>query len=118
MGYSRRIRESGRNYYDDWHLRFNAINLVGLPFCGGFCLSEYLDESRERQKLGSQFLPRSNLYGCIRALCHPTVLATAVLFVTHVIVDPLKARYKIIGPIWLDQLLHLLTIVLILGLHI
>src|SRR5712664_4457321 len=45
-----------------------------------------------------------------------SVLATAVLFVAHVIVDPLKARYKLIGPIWLDQLLHVLTIVLILGL--
>ncbi len=47
---------------------------------------------------------------------HSSVLATAVLFGTHVIVDPLKARYKIIGPIWVDQLLHIVTIVLILGL--
>jgi len=45
---------------------------------------------------------------------HTTPLATAVLFGTHVIVDPLKARYKLIGPIWLDQLLHVITIVLIL----
>ncbi|QBD83044.1 DUF3307 domain-containing protein [Ktedonosporobacter rubrisoli] len=49
---------------------------------------------------------------------HPTLLATLVLFGTHCIVDPLKARYKVIGPIWLDQLLHILTIVLILGLKL
>src|SRR5438874_12694086 len=49
---------------------------------------------------------------------HPTLLATAILFGTHFVVDPLKARYKVIGPIWVDQLLHILTILLILLLHI
>lgn len=48
---------------------------------------------------------------------HTTPLATVVLFGTHFMVDPLKARYKIIEPIWLDQLLHILTILLILFLH-
>jgi uncharacterized protein DUF3307 len=46
---------------------------------------------------------------------HPSSLATAILFATHFVIDPLKARYKVIGPIWLDQLLHLITIVLILA---
>ncbi len=46
---------------------------------------------------------------------HSSLLATAILFGTHFIIDPLKARYKVIGPIWLDQLLHILTIVLILA---
>lgn len=45
---------------------------------------------------------------------HSSPLATAVLFGTHFVVDPLKARYKIIGPIWLDQLIHIVTIALIL----
>jgi hypothetical protein len=49
-------------------------------------------------------------------LAHPSILAAVVLFGTHFVVDPLKARYKVIGPIWVDQLLHVLTIVLILGL--
>lgn len=44
-------------------------------------------------------------------------LATAILFGTHFVVDPLKARYKVIGPIWLDQLIHLVTILLILLAH-
>jgi mannose/fructose/N-acetylgalactosamine-specific phosphotransferase system component IIC len=48
---------------------------------------------------------------------HTTPLATAALFGTHFVVDPLKARYNFIKPIWLDQLLHVLTIVLILFLH-
>src|SRR5215469_5904916 len=47
---------------------------------------------------------------------HTSPLATAVIFGAHVLVDPLKARYKLIGPIWLDQLLHVITILLILWL--
>jgi hypothetical protein len=51
-------------------------------------------------------------------LVHPSVMATAVLCGAHFVVDPLKARYKLIRPIWADQLLHIVTIVLILALHI
>src|SRR5437762_12727101 len=39
-----------------------------------------------------------------------SVTAIAILLGTHFVVDALNARYKAIGPIWLDQLLHLLTI--------
>jgi hypothetical protein len=46
---------------------------------------------------------------------HPSMLAIVVLFGTHFVVDPLKSRYKVIGPIWVDQLLHILTLLLILG---
>lgn len=49
---------------------------------------------------------------------HPSLLATAVLFGSHFIVDPMKSRYKVIDSIWLDQLLHILTILLILWLRI
>ena len=48
----------------------------------------------------------------------PSVPALIILLVTHYIVDTLKARYKVIGPIWLDQLLHILTIMLILALKV
>jgi hypothetical protein len=49
---------------------------------------------------------------------HTSLLAAAILLLTHCVVDPLKARYKLIGPIWVDQLLHVITIVLILFFHI
>ncbi|HLG77121.1 MAG TPA: DUF3307 domain-containing protein [Ktedonobacteraceae bacterium] len=49
---------------------------------------------------------------------HSSIIATVVLLVTHFVVDALKARYKIIKPIWLDQLLHVFTIVLILALNL
>ncbi len=48
---------------------------------------------------------------------HSSLLASATLLGTHFVVDALKARYKIIGSIWLDQLLHILTILLILAFH-
>ena len=49
---------------------------------------------------------------------HPSLIAIALLLVTHYVIDTLKARYKIIGPIWVDQSLHIITIVLILALKI
>jgi Protein of unknown function (DUF3307) len=49
---------------------------------------------------------------------HPSLLAIAILLVTHFVVDSLKARYKVIGPIWVDQSLHILTILLILVLKL
>ena len=45
---------------------------------------------------------------------HTSLLATSIILVTHYIVDTLKARYKVIGPIWVDQLLHGATLLLIL----
>lgn len=39
-----------------------------------------------------------------------SLLFAAVLFVNHFIIDSLKARYHIIKPIWVDQLLHFIVI--------
>lgn len=45
---------------------------------------------------------------------HVSLDATIALIFTHFVVDALKARYKVIRSIWLDQLLHIITIVAIL----
>jgi|SRR5579859_3903088 len=45
---------------------------------------------------------------------HPSFNAVLALLGTHFVVDALKARYKVIRSIWLDQLLHVVTIVAIL----
>ena len=45
---------------------------------------------------------------------HPSLLAITLILVTHYIVDTLKARYNVIRSIWLDQILHVLTLLLIL----
>ena len=65
-----------------------------------------------------------NFYHCATytavfvVIAQPSLVATAVLLGTHFMIDPLKSRYNIITSIWLDQLLHILTILVILGLHL
>lgn len=44
----------------------------------------------------------------------PTTNAVIALLCTHFVFDALKARYKVIRTIWLDQLLHIATILAIL----
>lgn len=46
----------------------------------------------------------------------PSIRAIFLILMTHYVIDTLKARYKVIDTIWLDQLLHVLVIVLILAL--
>ena len=48
----------------------------------------------------------------------PSIFAILTILSTHFIVDALKARYKVIRSIWLDQLLHIATIIVILLLRI
>ena len=42
-----------------------------------------------------------------------SLIAALIIFVSHLIIDPLKARYKIIKHIWLDQLLHVSVLLII-----
>jgi hypothetical protein len=40
-----------------------------------------------------------------------SVLALAILIVSHFCIDPFKARWNLIKSIWIDQLLHLLVLI-------
>lgn len=42
-----------------------------------------------------------------------SALAFFILFASHFIIDPLKARWKIIKSIWIDQLLHFIVLVFV-----
>ncbi|HEY7349650.1 MAG TPA: DUF3307 domain-containing protein [Ktedonobacterales bacterium] len=46
-----------------------------------------------------------------------TPAAIAIIFLTHCIIDPLKTRYNIIKPIWVDQALHFMVIFALLALQ-
>ncbi len=46
-----------------------------------------------------------------------TPAAIAVIFITHFIIDPLKTRYRVIKPIWVDQALHFIVIFALLALQ-
>jgi hypothetical protein len=45
---------------------------------------------------------------------HPSPAAVAILLGAHFVFDALKARYRVVKSIWLDQLLHVATILVIL----
>jgi hypothetical protein len=36
-----------------------------------------------------------------------SLLIAGIIFITHFVIDPLKARWKIIPYLWIDQLLHI-----------
>jgi hypothetical protein len=46
-----------------------------------------------------------------------TPAALGVIFLTHFFIDPLKARYNLIKPIWVDQALHFIVIFALLAVH-
>ncbi|WP_322480530.1 DUF3307 domain-containing protein [Thermogemmatispora sp.] len=49
---------------------------------------------------------------------HPSARAILILIVSHLIIDSLKARYHLITSLWADQLLHIVTIILIILWHL
>lgn len=53
------------------------------------------------------------VYASLFLLMGCTPVQALILFTTHMIIDALKARWKIIEAIWQDQLLHLIVIVLL-----
>ncbi|HEY7123599.1 MAG TPA: DUF3307 domain-containing protein [Ktedonobacterales bacterium] len=46
-----------------------------------------------------------------------TPLDIGLIFGTHFIIDPLKTRYNVIKPIWVDQALHFIVIFALLAAH-
>jgi len=50
-------------------------------------------------------------YTSIFILMGATWYQGLILFGTHFIIDPLKARYGIVKDIWMDQLLHFMEFI-------
>jgi hypothetical protein len=46
-----------------------------------------------------------------------TPATIAAIFITHFLIDPLKTRYHVIKPIWVDQALHFVVIFALLALY-
>ena len=42
-----------------------------------------------------------------------SIICALILFVSHFIIDILKARYKVVKHIWLDQVFHVVIIILL-----
>lgn len=97
-----------------------TICLIWLAchFLGDFAFQSTWMSSEKGKSWEVNFYHCATYTAVFILFAHPSLIATAILFGTHCIIDPLKSRYKVIGPIWLDQLLHIATIMLILALHI
>lgn len=97
-----------------------ALLLIWLAchFLGDFpWQGEYL--SAMKAKSWEHLLYHCATYtGVFVLFAHASPLAALALFVPHVMIDALKARYKVIRWLWLDQLLHVLTIAMILGVRL
>ena len=50
--------------------------------------------------------------GTFVIFAHASVWFALLIFVSHLVIDSLKARYKVIKSIWQDQLLHIGVIVI------
>lgn len=53
------------------------------------------------------------VYCSLFLLLGATIFQLAILFITHFIIDSMKARYHIIKSIWVDQILHVLVLILL-----
>ena len=91
---------------------------LACHFIGDFAFQSTWMSSEKGKSWEVNFYHCATYTATFVLFAHPSLLAVAVLFGTHFIIDPLKSRYKVIGPIWLDQLLHIVTILLILWLRI
>jgi hypothetical protein len=56
--------------------------------------------------------------GTFLIFAHASLLFAAVLFISHIIIDPMKARWKFIKHIWVDQILHIIVIIICIMINI
>lgn len=91
---------------------------LACHFVGDFAFQSTWMSVEKGKSWDVNFYHCATYTGTFVLFAHPSLIAIALLLVTHYVIDTLKARYKVIGPIWVDQLLHIITIVLILAFKI
>ncbi len=87
---------------------------LGCHFVGDFAFQSTWMSMEKGKSWEVNFYHCATYTATFVLFAHTSLLATSIILVTHYIVDTLKARYKVIGPIWVDQLLHVGTLLLIL----
>src|SRR5260221_6566940 len=98
----------------------NVIVLViwlGLHFLADCPLQGDYLSSMKGKSWEHLFYHCAEYTGVFVIFAHASPLAALALFVPHFIIDAMKARYKLIPWLWLDQLLHIFTILLFFWLH-
>lgn len=88
----------------------SLVFLLGLHFIADFPFqSEWLGVNKgENWEL---MVYHCLIYaGTFAVFAHFSALCVLLLFLSHLVIDPLKARYGYIKHIWADQLLHVLVL--------
>ncbi|SRR5258708_6112284 len=91
---------------------------LGCHFLADFPLQGDYLSSMKGKSWEHLFYHCATYTGVFVIFAHASPWAALALFVPHMVIDALKARYKVIPWLWLDQLLHVLTILIILGVRL
>lgn len=108
-----------------WGIKDNIFAMISLiiillacHFVGDFAFqTEYLASNKGKSWVVN-FIHAAVYTATFVIFAKVSVAFTALLLISHFIVDPLKSRYKIVKHLWIDQLIHIAIIVvgLLLGL--
>lgn len=83
---------------------YTILTIIVCHFVGDYLFqTDYLAQGKGKDWY--LLLAHCVLYCVPFIICFGFVWQLAVIFGVHIIVDALKARYKLI-PLWADQLLH------------
>jgi hypothetical protein len=84
--------------------------LLATHFIADFvCQSQWL--GTQKGKSWELMIYHCLIYSLVFVLIvHVSPIIAGILFITHLIIDPLKARYNIIKKIYWDQALHMIVL--------
>ena len=86
--------------------------LLACHFVGDFAFqTEYLSSNKGKSWLVN-FIHAAVYTATFVIFAKVSVPFTLLLLISHIIVDPLKSRYKIVNSLWLDQLIHIAIILI------
>ena len=90
----------------------NLLFLVACHFVGDFPFQGDWLGINKGKSWELMFYHCAIYAGTFVIFAHAGLLFASILFISHMIIDPLKARWHFIKHIWIDQLLHVAVIVI------
>jgi len=97
-----------------------ALVLIWLAchFLGDFAFQSAWMSANKGKSWEVNFYHAATYTAAFVLFASATPTAIVVIFLSHIIIDPLKARYNLIKPIWVDQALHFIVIFALLALQV
>src|SRR5436853_4977362 len=111
MGYSRCIENQGETVMIIGISISTLLVWLACHFIGDFAFQSTWMSVEKGKSWEVNFYHCATYTATFVLFGHASLIAAVWLLITHYIVDTLKARYNVIKSIWLDQLLHVVTII-------